>query len=228
MKKVMSVLITVILCATGSMANLMTVPAHANDAYFGGTAAQSGTQTLGRVGDGSANSPFVFVIPFQLPALTGGNTISDVKLNIYCESKTSFSSNLIYMDVVGLRVNALPTLSSTDYDMTLGTVVGNNVQLINKNVTTPFSASYTLSTAFFQAIYDGDASAAGKYVFLVLGTDGIDPNAANSYLSFSSADSATVSNRPSLSITSTIPEPATIGLLGFGVLASICIRRLRG
>lgn len=185
-------------------------------------------QTTARVGDSSADLPFVYIIPFQLPSLTGG-MISDVSLSLVSTGKVSFSSNVMYIDVLGIRVDASPTVLASDATPVSPTLLGDNVQLINQTVvvspSAPIYANYTLGTSFFQSIYDNDPSAAGKFVFLILRTDGIDPISSNSYLLYNTADAG--DGRPVLNIT-TIPEPATIGMLGLGSLVAILLRRIKG
>lgn len=156
-------------------------------------------QPIVRVGDGSRDIPTVYIVPFKLPVLAEGSKIGDVSLNVCAATKTSFSNGKIYMDVVGLRVSSSPNVLATDPSMTAGTVIGDNVQLINQTVTVPLDGSYALDKSYFQNIYNNDPDAAGKFVFLLLRTDGIDPIAPNSYLQFNTANSAT--GKPVLNIT---------------------------
>lgn len=158
-------------------------------------------QATARVGDTAAGLPMVYVIPFQLPSLTGG-VVTNVSLELNAPTKAAFGSNLIYMDVVGLRVDSSPNVSTNnDPSMTGGMVVGDGVQLINSTVVVPLRGKYTLDASYFYSIYAGDPDAAGKFVFLMVRPDAVDPFASNSYLEFATADNTTVTNRPTLTIT---------------------------
>ena len=221
----------VMLMASVAMADLMSVTAANTDrqglVYATSNVLAYVAQTTARVGDDSAGNALVYIIPFQLPALTGGTTISSISLDLYAGTKTSFSTNNFYIDILGIRVSSSSTVLTNDATPGSATLIADNVQLVNKNVTVPLDASYTLGTSYFQNIYDTDANAAGKYVFLLLRTDGTDPYVSNSYLSYSTADDATLGNRPVLNI-NTIPEPATVGMLGLGALVALLARRVRG
>ena len=229
MKKII-IAIVVALMASASIADLISVTATNTDrqavVYATSNVLAYVLQTTARVGDDAAGNAFVYIVPFKLPALTGGTTISEVSLDLYAATKTSFSANNIYIDILGIRVDSSSTVLTNDAAPGSATLIADNVQLVNKDVTVPLSANYTLNTSYFQNIYDNDANAAGKYVFLLLRTDGIDPIASNSYLSYSTADDAIEANRPVLNLT-TIPEPATVGMLGFGALITLVIRRIR-
>lgn len=155
------------------------------------------TDTYGRVGDDSSNQRYTFVIPFQLPDING-EVVTNVTLSLYAPSKTSFSSATnIYVDVLGGRVNASSAVADADVSGTTAVLL-DDAQIINKNVTAPFSQALVLNAAFFQSIYDSDASAAGKYVFITLRADGIDPAGGNSYVTYSSANDG--SHPPALMI----------------------------
>lgn len=223
--------IVVMLMTSVAMADLMSVTATNTDrqalVYATSNVLAWVGQTTARVGDDSAGNAFVYIIPFQLPALTGGTTVSSVSLDLYAGTKTSFSTNNVYIDVLGIRVSSSSTVLTNDATPGSAILIADNVQLVNKDVTVPLEATYTLNTSYFQDIYDNDVNAAGKYVFLLLRTDGIDPYASNSYLSYSTSDDTTQGNKPVLNIT-TIPEPATVGMLGLGALVALSARRLRG
>ncbi|OQA62693.1 MAG: hypothetical protein BWY37_02241 [Firmicutes bacterium ADurb.Bin262] len=70
----------VMLMASVAMADLMSVTAANTDrqglVYATSNVLAYVAQTTARVGDDSAGNAFVYIIPFQLPALTGGTTIS--------------------------------------------------------------------------------------------------------------------------------------------------------
>lgn len=222
--------LAIALMAGASMADLISVTATNRDQgalvyATSNSMSYIGQQTV-RIGDTAAGIPMVYVVPFQLPVLSEGSAISDVSLNVYSTNKVSYSGTMIYMDIVGWRVSASPNVITNEASMTGGTVIGDNVQLVNQTITVPLDGNYTLNPSYFQGIYDNDASAAGKFVFLLLRMDGIDPTASNSYIEFLTADSAV--HKPVLNITTTvIPEPATIGMLGLGVLIAGAIRRIR-
>lgn len=218
MKRLIIAVIAVLLTCAAS-ADVLTAVANGADQQFSITAtATTGAwslQAISRVGDatGTPGDPYVYVIPFQLPALTGGS-IGTVSLNAYIESTASFSANMTYIDVVAVRVSDSPTVQTNDAFMTGGTVIGDNVQLANKTVTNvPAAVSYPLQASYFQSIYDNDPSAAGKYVILLLRTDGVDPYPSNSYLTYTTQDGVTEANRPVLQIvTGTVAPTANFNV----------------
>jgi PKD repeat protein len=153
-----------------------------------------------RVGDNSSGQRLTYVIPFQLPEIATGETITDVTLHLYAGAKTSFSSATdVYIDILGGRVDASATVTDADVTGTTA-VLAANAQIINKNVTTPFTADHVLDAAFFQNIYNSDPSVAGKFVFITLRANKIDPISSNSYITYNAADAS--ANKPVLSITS--------------------------
>jgi hypothetical protein len=162
------------------------------------------------------------VIPFKLPDI-GSKTVSVASVQTYVESINALpATSTVSLDLLGVRVNSSSTVLWSDYQ---GTVVGDNLYPLTSasmSVGAKTFSSAGLAT-YLQSIYDNDTSAAGKYVFLT-----ITPDAAfikYNYARFTSANGDTVANRPTLFIT-TIPEPATIGMLGLGVLITLLIRRM--
>lgn len=142
-----------------------------------------------RLGDTSTGDRYTYVIPFQLPDLAG-KVVSGATLKLYLQPSGSYSSATnIYIDILGGRVNASPAVTLADCNATTA-VLKNDAQIVNNTVVSPQAQAHVLDAAFFRSIYANDANAAGKYVFITLRVDNIDPAAANSFLEYTTADGA--------------------------------------
>lgn len=140
-----------------------------------------------RLGDDASNNRYTYVIPFKLPDLHG-DVVSDVRLKVFLQTKASYSTATnIYIDVLGGRVDASPAVTIADCNATTA-VLKDNVQIVNNTVVFPQAQTHTLDAAFFRNIYANDANAAGKYVFITMRVDNIDPYASMSYVEYVAAD----------------------------------------
>lgn len=227
----MIIAVVVAMLASVSMAELLTSinPSNRDQGWRTDGSSVYVSQVNTRVGTETANMRTALVMPFLLPVLPAGHSITNVSLSVYCEGVSNITADYGYgMDVLGVRVSASSNTVSTDIT---GTVINNDQYLFNIGVFV-VGNTYTFSSEgmvdYLQAIYDNDPNAAGKYVFLTLASDTANPINSR-YITFSTADSLTVSQRPVLKIYSdAIPEPATTGMLGLGALITLLVRRMRG
>ena len=223
MKKIICMLVLGALAAA-SQAELITIRGDSADQVrrsdgTGGSVANATSRMGNDTAVGGIYS--AWVIPFLLPDI-GSDTISAASIHTFVE-KTAADLNVpgVSLDLLGVRVSASKTVLSTDYQ---GTVVGDNLYSLTGPVAL---GSYEFASAglatYLQSIYDNDPNAAGKYVFLTITPDSV--LAKYKYIDFTSASGSVSSNRPELWLT--IPEPATVGMLGLGTLVTLLIRRLR-
>ena len=237
MKKIMITGAVLAWLASVSMAGLLTtITASVNDQQQSVASSGAGTVTPAFVGQvtasAGAGSPITstntYVIPFLLPTIPVGQTITNVQFNAFLVSSYTFGTagaNQVFVDVFGGAVRVTSTLVTTDWSAS--TLLGNNIAQIDKSYTAVnMVKSVALTASFFNNIYANDANAAGKYVFLTLR-----PDAASLYTSanttWATANSTTLA-KPTLDIyTATIPEPATVGMLGLGALITLLLRRMR-
>jgi PKD repeat protein len=158
--------------------------------------AASGNSRIGN--DTSTSGLFcAWVVPFLLPDI-GSETISAASILAFVEKTGGLpATSAVFLDLLGVRVSASNTVLSTDYQ---GTVVGDNLYNITSNL--PLGAiefsSAGLAT-WLQSIYDNDANAAGKYVFLTITPDATLPK--YNYIDLTSASGTIAANRPVLRIT---------------------------
>jgi hypothetical protein len=153
------------------------------------------------VGSGSpVTTTNTYIVPFQLPTIPAGQTITNVQFTAFLISGYTFGSSgiQVYVDVFGGRVDVSSTVSTNDWKAS--TLIGNNIAQISKDYTaTNMVKSATLTASFFQDIYATDANAAGKYVFLTLKPDAASPN-ASAYTTWATANHATLA-KPTLTFT---------------------------
>ncbi len=237
MKKIMITGAVLAWLASVSMAGLLTtITASVNDQQQ--TVALSGagavtaawvSQTTATAGSGSpVTSTNTYVIPFLLPTIPVGQTITNVQFNAFLVSSYTFGTagaNLVFVDVFGGAVRVASTLATTDWSAS--TLLGDNIAQIDKSYTAVnMVKSVALTASFFNNIYANDINAAGKYVFLTLRPDAALRNASMA-TTWATANSTTLA-KPTLDIyTATIPEPATVGMLGLGALVTLLLRRMR-
>lgn len=142
-----------------------------------------------RLGDDASNNRYTYVIPFKLPDLHG-DVVSDVRLKIFLQTKASYSTATnVYLDVLGGRVDTTSTVTIADCNATTA-VLKDNAQIVNNTAAAPQAQTHTLDAAFFRSIYANDPAAAGKYVFITLRVDNVDPYASMSYVEYVTADGA--------------------------------------
>lgn len=228
----LSTIASVAMIAAVSLADLI-VPANTADTYSanGGVTLRPVTDTTLRIGQGatadSADYYQMAVIPFLLPDLPAGERIDTASLSI--EVTQNAYANLSSgqnLNIIGVRSATSSTVLAADFSG--GTTVASSVLYMDYDVP-GIVADHTFSSAgladYLQSIYDAPGYVSGStYVFLRLAPNEPDVR-ANSYLIIASANHTTASV-PTLTLT-TIPEPATVGMLGFGTLMILMIRRIR-
>lgn len=218
--------------ASISMADLISIVGSNKDAQVSSSGV---TAFVGQVSARIGNTTGIgtntsLVVPFLLPALTGGSTITGATLKVYVTNNTIFATNAIHMDILGGRVSTSPTVLASDWNY--GAMLANNVANLCTNrglglnpIATNTYHTFWLDKTFFQNLYD--TGNAGKIVFITLMADGYNlASTANSYTTIMTSDSTIADQRPTLNLY-TIPEPATIGMLGLGALVTLLIRRIR-
>lgn len=237
MKKTVVAALAAVLCASASMADLISIVGDKKDNYVfsSGSVNANAGGAVARVGNpqftAGASTNMSYVIPFLLPTLTGGSTITGATLSVFVTNNVVYATNMIRMDIRGGRTETTATVLSTDWNY--GAVLANDVLNICTNrllglnpPTTNTLYTFVLNKSFFQNLYD--TGNAGKFVFITLMADGVNDKisgglAINNYLNIETADFPIAENRPTLNLY-TIPEPATITMLGLGALVTVLLR----
>jgi len=230
MKKMKVIITALALCAFASQADVITNALHADSGYMDSTGGTSATYTYaGSVTPTSLVRSAVFI--FELPTLSAGESISTAKLEVYLEREDVHappSGAGENGDVYAVRVNdALTKLSSdsfygSDSDGSAG------VLKIADNLVTPTSAVGSYNT--------GDSTTFGSW--LAGHYTGVNPNSTYAFLRISVDDvpvgthdmfrfSEVGDANPAQLIITTVPEPATVGMLGLGGLIVLAARRMR-
>jgi hypothetical protein len=225
------IVLLMIFSALGAQAGLVQISADGNDQQW--TTDGSSTwvgQTSGRVGSQTTDNLTGQVLPFLLPDL-GGQSITDVSLDF-----TTTGGNIgnldapynSYLDLIAPNAGTVASSVTSVNDLSGSVLVDAYLQLTVANFPANTTAGHTMSsgalTSYLQSIYDNDPSAAGKYVVLTLIPD--TPIRGGRYFTMNTADSS--SGLPTLNITTSVPEPATVGMLGLGAAVALLIRRFRG
>lgn len=183
---------------------VLTVTGETNDrAWRNVTTGINVTSTTARIGTETVGQTTCFVIPFLLPEIPAGEVITGVSLGIFNEAQ-NFLNGQANLDVRGVRTASTSVTQSSD--STDGTLIADNAYVMNSSI--PVQQTLTFSTtamvSYLKGIYAGDPAAAGKYVFLT-----VFPDAANTvvsrYVTVSTANHATESRRPVLTITTEVP-----------------------
>jgi len=235
MKKIL-IATFVALMASVSMADLMQINAQGSDRWMQYTNSLNSvymrniTDTTARIGEYASGGNYNFyVVPFQLPVLPSGHSVTNASLNIYVTASSFFSNLGQSLSVYGVRTDSSTNVVVTDNIG--GTLMGGGLISYGNSPLTPTGATNLTAAGFasyIQSIYDNDVNAAGKYVFLRLENDGGTLANTTHYITVGTANNATVAYRPVLNIsTATIPEPATVGMLGLGTLITLLVRRIR-
>jgi len=196
----------VMLCAVGPLvASVLMVGGDANDQAWRSTGASVYVaQKTARIGTETAGQTTGYVIPFLLPEIPAGEVVTDVVLTIYSEAQSNLKlSEPANLDVRGVRAAATSITQATD--LANGTLVADNAYAINSSI--PVAQTLAIDTDKLRdwiiGIYSSDPAAAGKYVFLTIFPDA--PNSSGShFVTVSTADSATASQRPTLTITTEV------------------------
>jgi hypothetical protein len=106
-----------------------------------------------------------YIVPFQLPTISAGQTITNVQFNAFLISGYIYGATNIqvYVDIFGGRVDAGSTVSTNDWKTS--THIGNNIAQISKDyAATNMVKSVALTASFFQDIYNSDTNSASGFV----------------------------------------------------------------
>ena len=145
MKKIMITGAVLAWLASVSMAGLLTtITASVNDQQQSVASSGAGTVTPAFVGQvtasAGAGSPITstntYVIPFLLPTIPVGQTITNVQFNAFLVSSYTFGTagaNQVFVDVFGGAVRVASTSVTTDWSAS--TLLGNNIAQIDKSYT---------------------------------------------------------------------------------------------
>lgn len=233
MKKILVTMMALGLVASASMADVLSpVLADINDqvAYGDGTGKWVG-QASNRIGKEAAAKYNAFIIPFALPTLSAGESISSASISLNVTQQSVQNGDTAWnIDVYGVRAN-----NSSVVDLNNDAYIGANDGGATKVEDNFFSG---LDSSIALGVYS--SSAAGETAlgaWLQTLYTGSVPNQTYAFLRFNSDDAAMVvgryltvdsgnagSNQPALTIT-TIPEPATLGLVAGFAGAILFIRR---
>jgi hypothetical protein len=209
--------------------------------YGDGTAKWVG-QTTARIGADAATRQNSYVMPFLLPTLPEGQSITSVSLDITLKSQSYVKADgadpVWNIDLYGVRASdsVAVDLNNDGYmgenDAAATKIEDNFFEGINLVIAPgDYSTSAAGSIAlgdWLQSYYTGNTPNQ-TYAFLRLSPDlaTLYADAGGSrYLEIYTGNDGT--NAPELIITTgVIPEPATTGMLGVGALAIALIRRIK-
>jgi hypothetical protein len=221
MKKILTSLVILILTSTVVTA----------DVIYADGADRSYDTTGGQLGSAGADSNPIgvrgtgvglgAVIPFLIPTLDGAS-ITSAELSITLLSNTLVDSNpSMYLEVYGARSATTAGPVPADFTGVTTPLVSNWLQF-NSNTAT---GTYTASSSALTSWISGQAGTTGDvYVFLTLRSN-IVPSGSYDYVYMASGNAT--ADQPTLTITTSVPEPATIGMLGFGSLVALLLRRFK-
>ena len=158
------------------------------------------------------------VLPFELPTLAAGETISTAELRVYLEAVAGGLGN--HVDVYGLPYRSTSTVLSSDFfagdygtDASATALQDDIFTLSTTNGQKTTNCSEAFAN-FINAQYTAGA-VGGDFIFIRLGLD-VSNSANYDYWTISSQDATTAANRPVLTLTTengvnTAPILATIG-----------------
>lgn len=245
MKKVIIVALAVTLCASVSMASVITLTSNPKDqvvygintnppAWVGQATARVGYDVISKQGD-------AYIMVFTLPTLPAGETISSASLYTYSTVTVGNNVKSWNIDVYGVRAADSTAVSTNDFfdganDPNATKVIDDYVQIITTNKTAVgayYSTTNTSFGAWLTTLYTGNVPNYSN-AFVRMNADVAYANMTNNagyqiascYPTFATGDDPIVSQRPVLTLY-TIPEPATVGMLGLGALVTLLGRRFR-
>ena len=222
MKKLLVTMMALGLVASASMADVLApITSDANDQeiYSNGTSKWVGQSTgrIGTGGPGAIDATMVYV--FALPTLPAGQSVSAATLSFDVTAINTFNpGDLLDMDIYGVGSRSSSAVDAVN-DYRSGSLL--EAGLLNQSATLGVHSTTAASVfgTWVQSLYDGGA-VAGDYAFVSLQTTAVNPTASTYYTVGTSSGSA-----PTLTLTTAIPEPATLGLVATFAGAILFIRR---
>lgn len=171
-----------------------------------------------RIGSETAGQITVFVLPFLLPELPAGESVTNAVLNLYSEANAN-PNGQARVDIRGVRTADTAVVQSSD--STNGTLLVDGAYVLDSSlpVNQMLSFSSDALAAWVRDAYSGGGT--GKYVFLTAAPD-VANTAGSRYVTVSSANTNAVAQQPALvlqtgSSSSTQAVVATTLISQFGI-----------
>ena len=214
-------------------AAVITISSHVADGIIQNGNAQDAGEGEMRVGLLGGSNFRVVILMFQLPVLAPGETVTNAVLNTRFGSKSN--TPLFNIDVYATRVAAGSPSMNNGLDWGFGASPGGT--LIQNDLVTPSTVLggdtliSTNSTGNANLLsYVNSNYVAGRYVYLRFNPDVAQTNAAiggddAAYRVYSANWTSGGSRVAQLELTTVIPEPATLGLVGLAATLGMARRR---